>query len=83
MTAPTDRDLIIRARRGAAGGDAFGELVTRYQTGVFKRNDYNLMFDGGEDAYNGSFVGYVPDNGEGIPEDLDLMLDWDRILLRE
>src|SRR5512147_2210604 len=35
MTAPTDRDLIILARRGAAGGDAYGELVTRYQTGVF------------------------------------------------
>ena len=35
MTAPTDRDLIIRARRGAADGDAFGELVTRYQTSVF------------------------------------------------
>lgn len=35
MTAPTDRDLIVRARRGAAGGDAFGELVTRYQTSVF------------------------------------------------
>jgi RNA polymerase sigma-70 factor (ECF subfamily) len=35
MTAPTDRDLIVRARRGAAGGDAFGELVRRYQTGVF------------------------------------------------
>jgi RNA polymerase sigma-70 factor (ECF subfamily) len=33
MTAPTDRDLIVRARRGA--NDAFGELVTRYQTGVF------------------------------------------------
>ena len=33
MTAPTDRDLIQRARRGA--NDAFGELVTRYQTGVF------------------------------------------------
>jgi RNA polymerase sigma-70 factor (ECF subfamily) len=33
MTAPTDRDLIIRARRGA--NDAFGELVTRYQTSVF------------------------------------------------
>jgi RNA polymerase sigma-70 factor (ECF subfamily) len=33
MTAPTDRDLIIRARRGAS--DAFGELVTRYQAGVF------------------------------------------------
>jgi len=35
MTVPTDRDLIVRARRGAAAGDAFGELVTRYQTGVF------------------------------------------------
>ena len=33
MTASTDRDLIQRARRGA--NDAFGELVTRYQTGVF------------------------------------------------
>ena len=33
MTAPTDRDLILRARRGAS--DAFGELVARYQTGVF------------------------------------------------
>ena len=74
---------------------ADGKVVLTYETslpyedrrrscvGVFKRNDYNLMFDGGEDAYNGSFVGYVPDNGEGIPEDLDLMLDWDRILLRE
>jgi len=33
MTAPTDRDLIQRARRGV--NDAFGELVTRYQTSVF------------------------------------------------
>jgi len=33
MTAPTDRDLILRARRGES--EAFGELVTRYQTGVF------------------------------------------------
>ena len=33
MTASTDRDLIVRARRGA--NDAFGELVSRYQTGVF------------------------------------------------
>jgi len=33
MTASTDRDLILRARRGAS--DAFGELVTRYQTSVF------------------------------------------------
>ena len=33
MTAPTDRELIQRAMRGAK--DAFGELVTRYQTNVF------------------------------------------------
>ena len=33
MTASTDRDLILRARRGAS--DAFGELVTRHQTSVF------------------------------------------------
>lgn len=36
MTAPTDRDLITRVRRGNADqADAFGELVTRYQTSVF------------------------------------------------
>jgi hypothetical protein len=33
MTAPTDRDLILRARRGDT--EAYGELVTRYQTSVF------------------------------------------------
>jgi RNA polymerase sigma-70 factor (ECF subfamily) len=33
MTASTDRDLIVRARRGES--DAFGELVTRYQNNVF------------------------------------------------
>lgn len=33
MTAPTDRDLIQRACRG--DGEAFGELVTRYQKSVF------------------------------------------------
>src|SRR5689334_10553246 len=33
MNAPSDRDLILRARRGEA--DAFGELVMRYQTSVF------------------------------------------------
>jgi len=35
MTAPTDRDLILCARRGDAKADAFGELVTRYQVSVF------------------------------------------------
>jgi RNA polymerase sigma-70 factor, ECF subfamily len=33
MNAPSDRDLILRARRG--GADAYGELVTRHQMGVF------------------------------------------------
>jgi RNA polymerase sigma-70 factor (ECF subfamily) len=33
MDAPSDRDLILSARRGDAG--AFGELVTRHQNGVF------------------------------------------------
>jgi hypothetical protein len=33
MNAPSDRDLIQRARRG--DGQAFGELVRRYQTSVF------------------------------------------------
>ena len=33
MTVPTDRDLILQARRSDA--QAFGKLVTRYQTSVF------------------------------------------------
>ena len=33
MSAPSDRDLIQRARRGAA--EALGELVLIYQTSVF------------------------------------------------
>ena len=33
MSAPSDRDLIQRARRGDA--EAFGELVLRHQTSVF------------------------------------------------
>lgn len=33
MDAPTDRDLVVRARRGES--EPFGELVRRYQTAVF------------------------------------------------
>jgi RNA polymerase sigma-70 factor (ECF subfamily) len=47
MTPPTDRDLIVCACRGAAGGDAFGELVTRYQTSVFNVC-YRLLHERGE-----------------------------------
>ena len=45
MTAPTDRDLIVRARRG--DGDAFSELVTRYQTNVFNVC-YRILHERGE-----------------------------------
>lgn len=48
MTATSDRDLIICARRGDADrADAFGELVTRYQTGVFNVC-YRILHERGE-----------------------------------
>jgi hypothetical protein len=74
---------------------AEGKVVLTYETalpyedrrlscvGVFKHYDYNALFDGGEDGFNGSFVGFVPDNTPDIPNaDLDVMLNWDRILLK-
>jgi hypothetical protein len=74
--------------------DGAGTIVLTYETnlpyedrrrscvGVFKRYLHNLIFDGGEDAYNGSYIGFVPDNTPEIPnEDLDQMLNWDHILL--
>jgi hypothetical protein len=74
---------------------AEGKLILTYETslpyedrrrscvGVFKRLEHNLLYDGGEDTYNGSFVGYVPDNPPDIPEkDLDKLLNWDHVLLR-
>jgi len=42
MNAPSDRDLVLRARRGDA--QAFGELVTRHQAGVFNVC-YRLLHD--------------------------------------
>ena len=48
MTASTDRDLLVRARRGDAGSaEAFGELVARYQTGVFNVC-YRMLHERGE-----------------------------------
>ena len=49
MTMPTDRDLILRARRGDAAdaAEAFGELVTRYQTSVFNVC-YRILNERGE-----------------------------------
>ena len=45
MTAPPDRDLILRARRGES--EAFGELVTRYQKDVFNVC-YRILHERGE-----------------------------------
>ncbi|NOT05923.1 MAG: sigma-70 family RNA polymerase sigma factor [Anaerolineales bacterium] len=48
MTTPTDRDLILRACRGDAdSAEAFGELVTRYQTSVFNVC-YRILHERGE-----------------------------------
>ncbi|HZM21039.1 MAG TPA: sigma-70 family RNA polymerase sigma factor, partial [Anaerolineales bacterium] len=55
MTAPTDRDLILRARRGDA--EAYGELVTRYQTSIFNVC-YRILHERGEaeDLAQESFI---------------------------
>ena len=55
MNAPSDRDLIQQARRGES--EAFGELVTRYQTGVFNVC-YRILHERGEaeDLAQESFI---------------------------
>jgi hypothetical protein len=50
--------------------------------GVFKHDLHNLMFNGGEDAYNGSFVGFLPE-GKLPASDLEEMLDWNHILRKQ
>jgi hypothetical protein len=50
--------------------------------GVFKHDLDNLMFNGGEETYNGSFVGFLPE-GNVPAGDLEEMLDWNRILRRQ
>ena len=47
--------------------------------GIFKHDLHNLMWDGGEDNYNGSFIAYLP-QGEIPASDLKEMLDWKKIL---
>ncbi len=55
MIPLTDRDLILQARRGEA--QAFGELVTRYQTSVFNIC-YRILHERGEaeDLAQESFI---------------------------
>jgi RNA polymerase sigma-70 factor (ECF subfamily) len=45
MSASTDHDLILRSRRGDA--EAYGELITRYETGVFNVC-YRILHERGE-----------------------------------
>ena len=50
--------------------------------GVFKHSLPNLLYDGGEENYFGSFLAYVPE--VEIPvQDLEEMLDWNKILRRQ
>ena len=50
--------------------------------GVFKHHLHNLMWDGGEETYNGSLVGYLPEYN--VPtSDLEEMLDWNKILRKQ
>ena len=50
--------------------------------GVFKHDLDSLMSDGGEETYNGSFVGYLPE-GPVPAADLEEMLDWNHILRKQ
>jgi hypothetical protein len=50
--------------------------------GVFKHSLQNLLWDGGEEYYNGSFIAYVPE-GQVPESDLKEMLDWSKILRRQ
>ena len=50
--------------------------------GVFKHHLHNLMWDGGEETYNGSFVGYLPEYRIPV-DDLEEMLDWNKILRKQ
>ena len=50
--------------------------------GVVKHDLAELVDDLGEDGYNPAFVGFVPE-GEIPVKDLEEMLDWNHILLKE
>jgi hypothetical protein len=50
--------------------------------GMFKKPLAYFLSDGAEDAYNRSFVGYVPE-GQVPMEHLKTMLDWNKILRKQ
>ena len=74
--------------------NADGQVILTYETalpdaprstsciGMFKQPLSWLLSDGTEDAYNRSFVGFVPE-GQVPAEHLKEMLDWNKILRRK
>ena len=73
---------------------AEGKVIITYETalpdddrgtssiGIFKKPFEWFLSDGTEDAYNRSFVGYVPE-GQVPMEHLKTMLDWNKILRKK
>jgi len=85
---------IHEATVAAVAETADGPVVLTFETalpdddpglssiGLFKHSLSNALFTGSEDNYNGSFVGFVPE-GQLPADDLEVMLDWNKILLRD
>jgi hypothetical protein len=73
---------------------AEGQVILTYETalpdddrgtssiGLFKKSLAWLLSEGTEDAYNRSFIGYVPE-GQVPVEHLKTMLDWNKILRKQ
>ena len=76
-TAKTaDGDIVLTFETALPGDDPRLSTI-----GVFKRNLFDLVDDGQEDAYHRSFVGFIPEGD--VPEDnLKDMLDWEKILYK-
>lgn len=79
---------------GKVAETADGPIVLTFETalpyddpsvsavGIFKHDLNNLMWDGGEENYNGSFIAYLPEAQLPV-SDLEEMLDWNKILRRQ
>ena len=50
--------------------------------GTFKHDVNNIVYKISGNWFNASFIGYTPE-GEVPSEDLEFMLDWNRILQRQ
>lgn len=85
---------IHEATVAEVGETAEGPVVLTFETalpsddpalaaiGLFKHYLHNILYDGTEDNYNRSFVGFVPE-GQIPAKGFEEMLDWNKILRRE